>query len=124
MKTGRPAKNPRPLFGERLNALREAAGLSQEQLASKLGIAQRTYSHWERCPVALRHEQIVALADALGISVAELMGESTSQKRGNGPAGRARTVFERVNALPRDRQQRILGAVEDMLVAHELHMAS
>ena len=69
MKTGRPSKHPRPVFGERLNALREAAGLSQAQVADKLGIAQRTYSHWERRAVALRHDQLEDLAKALGITV-------------------------------------------------------
>ena len=53
MNTGRPAKRPRPPFGERLHALREAAGLSQEQLASRVGISQAAYAWWERNPVAL-----------------------------------------------------------------------
>jgi transcriptional regulator with XRE-family HTH domain len=123
MKTGRPSKQPRPAFGDRLHALREAAGLSQAQVAEKLGIAQRTYSHWERRPVALRHDQLEALAAALGLPLAELVGTPEAKPRGTGPVGKAKALFNRVSALPRDRQQRILTTVEDMLIAHEARKA-
>lgn len=123
MKTGRPSKQPRPAFGDRLHALREAAGLSQAQVAEKLGIAQRTYSHWERRPVALRHDQLEALAVALGLSLGELVGTPEAKSRGTGPTGKARQVFERVSQLPRATQQRILANVEDSLMAYEARKA-
>ena len=112
MKTGRPSKHPRPVFGERLNALREAAGLSQAQVAEKLGIAQRTYSHWERHPVALRHDQLEALAGAIGITLAELVGATETKPRGSGPAGRLRRVFENASKLPRHQQAKVAEFVE------------
>jgi len=118
MKTGRPSKHPRPAFGERLNELREAAGFSQEQVADKLGIAQRTYSHWERRPVALRHDQLVSLADALGISLATLVGADKSPSRGAGPAGKLRQIFERASKLPRTQQAKVAEFVEPF-VAHQ-----
>jgi transcriptional regulator with XRE-family HTH domain len=123
MKTGRPAKEPRPPFGERLHVLREAAGLSQAQLAHKLGIAQRSYSQWERRPVALRHDQLVTLAEALGISAAELIGNTDAQKRSNGPTGKLRQVFERASKLPREQQKHILRVLEDTLTAYEVRKA-
>ena len=112
VKTGRPSKHPRPVFGERLNALREAAGLSQAQVADKLGIAQRTYSHWERRPVALRHDQLEALAGALGITLAELVGAPEAKSRGSGPAGKLRQVFESASKLPRHQQAKVSEFVE------------
>jgi len=124
MKMGRPAKEPRPPFGEHLHALREAAGLSQEQLAAKLGIAQRTYSQWERRPIALRHEQLVSLADALDISAAQLMGDTIPKKRGNGPAGKLKQIFERASRLPRDQQKHVVRLVEDTLTAYQVRTAS
>jgi transcriptional regulator with XRE-family HTH domain len=123
MNTGRPAKDPRPPFGERLHALRERAGLSQGQLADKLGIAQRTYSQWERRPVALRHDQLEAVAEALGLSLAELMGDSDTAKTGTGPTGKLRQVFERANQLPRDQQKHIVRTVEDAIFAYEARRA-
>lgn len=123
MQTGRPAKHSRPPFGERLHALREQAGLSQAQLAEKLGIAQRSYSQWERRPTALRHDQLVALADALGISLPELLGDTGGKKRAGGPTGKLRQVFERASKLPREQQKHVLRVVEDMLTAHEVRKA-
>ena len=117
MQTGRPAKHPRPPFGARVHALREAAGLSQAQLAAKLGLAQRSYSQWERRPVALRHDQLEALAGALGVTMAELVGAPGTKQRGSGPTGRAKRTFEVVSKLPRSQQQKILDVVEALVKA-------
>ncbi len=62
-------------FGERLRELRKRAGLSQEAFAARCGL-DRTYiggiERGER-NVALRN--IEAIASALDISIADLMGE-------------------------------------------------
>jgi len=118
MQTGRPSKRPRPPFGARLHALREQAGLSQQQLAEKLGITQAAYAWWERNPVALRPDQLQKLAATLNISVEELMGTAPGKKRGSGPVGKARRMFEEVSSLPRDRQQHVLRVVGDLLKAN------
>src|SRR5208282_458742 len=97
MQTGRPSKRERPPFGARLHALREAAGLSQQQLAEKLNITQAAYAWWERNPVALRAEQLQSLAAVLNVTVDEIMGASQTRKRGSGPVGKARQVFEEVS---------------------------
>ena len=117
MKTGRPSKLPRSDFGARLHAAREAAGLSQAQMAEKLGIHQTSYAAWERHTVALRPEQIKTLADLCGVSVEHLLGTEQTPKRGTGPAGKARVVFESVSKLPRSRQQKILEVVEALVMA-------
>ena len=75
MKTGRPAKYPRTEFGERLHAARLALGLSQAQVAEKLGMTQKGYADWERHPVALRAEQINQVIEILGISPNYLFGK-------------------------------------------------
>ena len=117
MQKGRPSKRPRPPFGERLRALREATGLSQQQVADKLGMSQTSYAWWERNPVALRPEQLQKLAAALNVTVEELMGTAQNKKRG-GPVGKARRMFEEVSRLPRDRQQHVLRVVGDLLKAN------
>ena len=109
MKTGRPSKQERPAFGQRLNELREAAGLTQAQVAEKLGMSQRAYSHWERRPVALRPEQLQSLATALNIPVGMLLANGESKRRGSGPAGKMRQLFEAASKLPRSKQEKILG---------------
>jgi transcriptional regulator with XRE-family HTH domain len=112
---GRPTDRERTEFGERLVAAREEAGLSQRDLADKLDITQRALSWWERQPVALRPEQIAQLAAALGVSADYLLGVSTAKKRGTGPTGKARRVFEAVSKLPRHQQQKIVDVVEALV---------
>lgn len=119
MPMGRPSKKQRTPFGERLYALRQQAGLSQQQLADRLGISQRAYAHWERNPVALRPDQLLGVAEALNVSVEELVGNSASKKRGTGPAGRMRQLFEAASKLPRSKQQKIAAVVEAFIVAQD-----
>ncbi len=117
MQTGRPSKKKRPPFGERLHALREQAELSQQQMAEGLGLTQRAYAYWERNPVALRPEQLVKLAEILGVNVEELLNGHGKKSRRGGPTGKMRRIFDEVSVLPRSRQQRIVAVVEDMLTA-------
>ena len=58
----------------KIKECRKRAGITQAQLAQKLGIAQNTVAMWEtgrQCPRAL---DIPAIADALNCSVDALYG--------------------------------------------------
>ena len=118
MQTGRPSTRERPPFGTRLHALREQAGLSQQQLAKRLDMTQRAYAYWERNPVALRPDQLQKLAEALSVNVEELLSESTTRKRGNGPAGKMRQLFDAASRLPRSQQQKIAAVLEPFIMQH------
>ena len=111
MRTGRPCNQRKNPFGARLHAAREALGLSQAEVAAKLGISQASYGAWERQPVALRPEQIQKLADVLRVRVEDLFDKKQNRRRG-GPTGKARKLFEQVNSLPRSQQQHVLTVVE------------
>jgi transcriptional regulator with XRE-family HTH domain len=114
MQTGRPSKRPRSAFGARLHAAREAAGLTQAQVAEKLGMTQTAYALWERREVALRPEQIEEVAKVLHVSVDVLFGRSIPRVRGHGPVGKVRQTFEEVSKLSRRQQQhivRVIGAL-------------
>jgi transcriptional regulator with XRE-family HTH domain len=114
MNTGRPAKRPRPPFGERLHALREAAGLSQQQLAERVGISQAAYAWWERRPVALRPDQIQKLATVLDVSADDLLGVQPKRAK-PGPKTKLQAQIEQIQRLPRAKQQTI-SEVLDMAV--------
>ena len=113
MHQGRPAKTKRPDLGERI-------ALTQQQLAAKLGTSQRVVTYWEREAVGLRADQLAKLAEALGVSADYFLGRGDTKRRGPGPTGKARQIFEQVSQLPRSRQQRILATVEDMLTAQRV----
>ena len=118
MPKGRPSKRPRSQFGERLAAAREHLGLSQQQLADKLGVSQKVITYWERNEVALRSDQLTAIAAALNLSVEELLGQPRPKARGNGPVGKARQVFEAVSRLPRKQQEKIFDILQPFLKEH------
>jgi transcriptional regulator with XRE-family HTH domain len=110
MRTGRPTDQPRTPFGERLVQARQQAGLSQVELAERIGVDRRVIAHWERRSVTLKPEQIVSLAQILGISADELLG--ATKPRNSGPTGKVRQVFENVSRLPRKQQLKVVEFVE------------
>jgi transcriptional regulator with XRE-family HTH domain len=63
-----------------LRRLREASGLSQEATAQAAGIALNTYSRIERGLTSPAWPTVIQIADALGVSMAEL-GAAIDAKR-------------------------------------------
>lgn len=118
MQTGRPSKRKRPPLGERIAALREQAGLSQQQLAERLGVNQQMIAYWERRAATLRPDQLTTLADALQISIDQLLGKSAPKVRGAGPSGKMRQSFEAVSRLPRRQQQKIAEVISALVAQH------
>jgi transcriptional regulator with XRE-family HTH domain len=118
MPRGRPSLAARTAFGQRLRAAREAAGLSQAEVAARLGLKQAAYASWERYPTAIRPEQIEKVAAILKTPVKDLFEKTSRAFRRNGPTGRARRAFEAVSELPRYQQANVLDFVEVFLVSH------
>jgi transcriptional regulator with XRE-family HTH domain len=113
MKQGRPTTKPRTNFGHRMAETRERAGLTQQQLADRLGTSQRAIARWERDSVALRPDQLFVLADALGVSLDYLIGRGEErQATTKGPPGKLRRAFEKAHKLPRHEQNQIVKFVE------------
>jgi transcriptional regulator with XRE-family HTH domain len=118
MTKGRPSKQPRSPLGERLAAARERMGLSQVQLADKLGVTQKLITYWEHNDVALRVDQLTAIAKALHLPVDELLGQPAPKARGSGPVGKARQIFEAVSRLPRKQQEKVFDILQPFIKEH------
>lgn len=56
-------------FSEKLLELRRREGLSQEQLADRLGVTRQSVSKWESGTAAPELAKLVALSDLFGVSV-------------------------------------------------------
>jgi transcriptional regulator with XRE-family HTH domain len=110
---GRPAKKPRGAFGARLVVLREAAGLTQHQLADRLKVHQTNIAFWERWDKAPRGEVLPDLAKQLGVTVDELLGVAPPKpKRQPAAKGRLQKVFESASKLPRRQQDKVAEFLE------------
>lgn len=72
-------------FSERLKDLRKQAGLTQVDVAEKLGISQPAYASWERGLKKPTQENLVKIAQILNVSVDYLVGnlEETTDKLDN-----------------------------------------
>ena len=121
MQRGRPSKQPRTPFGERLYAARTVVGLSQAQVAEKLGISQTAYADWERYHVALRPDQVEQITQILKVTVDCLYGNGNEKRKSSGPIGKARRAFEAVSRLPKRQQQKIVEVVEAFVAQHAVN---
>ena len=63
-------------FSERLKDLRKQAGLTQVEVAEKLGISQPAYASWKRGAKKPTQENLVKIAQILNVSVDYLVGNS------------------------------------------------
>ena len=62
-------------FGEKIQALRKDAGLSQEELAEKLDVSRQAISKWERGAGYPETEKLVRMSRLFGVSLDYLLGE-------------------------------------------------
>lgn len=104
--------------GERIAQARQTAGLSQVQLADKLGVTQQMVGYLERQPVAIRPELLLQLSAALGMSLDELLGQPVKPQRAAGPTGKMRRLFEAASKLPRNQQEKILSILQPFIREH------
>jgi len=118
MKAGRPSKSPRTDFAQRLNTLREAAGLTQQEVAAHLGITQPSYALWERHNVCLKPEQMTKLAEILGVRIEELLQQPSAARRRGGPVGKSRRLFEEISKLPRNQQEKVFDILQPFIAQH------
>lgn len=86
-------------FGKRLQQVRKAAGLSQEQLAELVGMSRQAVSKWETDQAAPDIDKLASLCGVLGVSADELLGRDVPPEREG--QGANLEVCVRVNAAKR-----------------------
>lgn len=72
------------MFGDNLKTLRKNKGFSQEQLSLRLNVVRQTVSKWEKGLSVPDAEMLVKIAEVLGTSVNELLGEAVAAKNEEG----------------------------------------
>lgn len=60
-------------FGEKLQTLRQRAGMSQDALAERLNVSRQAVSRWERDETMPETDKVVALADIFGVTTDYLL---------------------------------------------------
>ncbi len=85
-------------FKENLRRFRERAGLTQSEVASRAGVPFRSYQNWETGSREPRLQALPSLADALEVTVNDLLKPS-AEKPGK-RAGRPRKSDRSLKATP------------------------
>ena len=105
-------------IAERLVRLRKERGISQEEMAERLGLSQPNVSGYERGALRLHGELIIKLADILDVSTDEILGRAP-RPRSNGATKNRRILrrLEQLGRLPDRDQQAILRTLDVFLKA-------
>ena len=114
---------PASKFGERLAALRQARGLTQVQLAEKIGSTQRAVSRYETIADRAPAPVLAKLAQALGVTTDELLGvkptRAASSLTDDPEARRLWKKFQQVMALPEKDRRAVIRLVNSLVAAKD-----
>lgn len=104
-------------LGQRIAEARKAQGITQVQLAEILGVSQQTIAHYEGGRLRLVASLIPSISNAIGTTVIELMGESTTQeiKSKRGPKSKLELQIEQIHKLPRAKQKFVSEMLETII---------
>ena len=89
--------------GQKIQALRKGRGLTQEQLAARLGVSRQAVSRWELDETLPDTQNLLPLKEALGVSIDTLLDstrglEEPAPQAGLAPA--AASLSARAVAVP------------------------
>jgi transcriptional regulator with XRE-family HTH domain len=103
-------------LGERLARLRKAKGLTQVELAEKMGIIQVLVSDYERGKLRPNPEILIGYARALDVTTDELVGVAPSKKI-EPPSISRRFVrrLEKIEKLPKRDQDALIRTIDAFL---------
>ena len=82
-------------FGEKLQGLRQKAGMSQDALAEKLDVSRQAVSRWERDETMPETEKVVALADLFGVTTDYLLRPDQGKQEKQQPERPRQTAPQR-----------------------------
>ena len=68
-------QSARQVVGERVRERREAAGLTQAELAQRVYVSRQTVNNWETGKTLIDVQSLALVAGALGTTAGELLGE-------------------------------------------------
>jgi len=105
-------------FGQRMAALREAAGYSQRALASELGISQRMVAYYESQSDRPPAHLLPALAGALGITTDQLLGMDPVSSRKRPKNTRLMRKLAQVEKLPPKARQAVIEHIEGLIARY------
>jgi len=114
---GRPPQKEAPPFGQRLAAIRKEKGLTQKELAERLGVKREMVDYYERRAINPALEVVQSCAKVLKVPVSALVGDEQPlpAKAKSGPQSQLQRKFEQVKKLPRKQQEFVLQFLDTVI---------
>lgn len=109
------SKKNEETMGERLARLRRDRGITQAELAERLGVAQPMISGYERDTIRLHGEVIVQLTRILDVTADELLGLGEPKSQGPVKNRRLLRQLQQLDKLPRRDQQALVRTIDAFL---------
>jgi transcriptional regulator with XRE-family HTH domain len=106
-------------LGQRIARIRKERGFTQVELAAKIGIIQTIVSAVEGDERKLSAEMAVRFAQALDVSMDDLLGPGRHEK-GRKPSRKILRRLEQIEMLPRTQQIAVLKTIDNALELHTL----
>lgn len=114
----RKRKAPEESFGDRLRRLRQAKGVTQAEIAQRVGISRRAYIYYEAEGGGAAPDLLAKLADALGVSTDVLAGRQDSPALTSPPPSfRLLRRLQKLQELPPHDQKAVLRMIDMMAEA-------
>ena len=102
-------KNLAGLVGQAIARQRGRSGLTQEEVAERLGVGNEAVSRIERGIVMPNIERLVELASIFGCEAADLLTEASMR-----PEDQARRIYDLLSTLGSADRELIIGLVEGL----------
>jgi transcriptional regulator with XRE-family HTH domain len=107
-------------IGERLFKTRAARGYTQQELGKRIGISKRMVAHYEGDSATPDIDILTKFADALGVTVSYILGESTQKKIDTDITPVFRRHLEILQRLPTKEQKTVIDMVEGLELKNRL----
>jgi transcriptional regulator with XRE-family HTH domain len=102
-------------IGTKVAQFRKEAGLSQVQLAEKLGVVQSAVASYEIGRRSIPVTLLLPLSETLGVPVQAFFGLPENASGKPGPESRLEQKIQQLKRLPRSQQTTVLKMLEGLL---------
>ena len=108
---------PHSLIGQRIARLRKAEGITQKELAEKIGVTRTVITDYECGRVRIYDEMLARLAAALNVSTDALLGLKNSKTPEVSSLRLVKRIRE-LEQLPEQKRKAILKTLDDLIRAN------
>ncbi|MFN3465521.1 MAG: helix-turn-helix transcriptional regulator [Terricaulis sp.] len=102
-------------LGARLAEARDAHGLSQAELAHRLGIAQQTLAHYETGRSRVSVAMLLEMSRILRFSIDDMLSGRAGGRSKRGPASRLEQQLDAIARLPKAKQRFVADMLDTVL---------